>query len=287
MKFIQFETASSFAAAALPMLMENEAQNNLMLHFATHKAPEKSWQFYGVLDDAGSLLLAAVCTPPHNLQLYAAGNRVSETAVSLLAENLRQGMPPLPGVLAEQLLARRFAEAYLLGSKATVQHRMYIMALTQRPVMPEVSGQARFLREDDMFFVPFWEQAFSEECGLQKERLETRIARVATRERNQHVIWEDAFPVSQACISRQTPHGGTISNVYTPPHLRGKGYGRACVAHLCRLMLVRGNQFCALYADAENPISCGIYRKLGFYDICKVEELAFRPLAHGKGRGGA
>jgi predicted GNAT family acetyltransferase len=49
--------------------------------------------------------------------------------------------------------------------------------------------------------------------------------------------------------------------VYTPPYLRGKGYATAGVALLSRIILGKGNVYCALFADLENPVSNGIYRR--------------------------
>ncbi len=67
-----------------------------------------------------------------------------------------------------------------------------------------------------------------------------------------------------------------VNAVYTPPHYRGNGYASSVVAELSQILLDRGNQFCCLFADAKNPISCGIYRKIGYENQCIMDELKFR-----------
>ena len=54
-----------------------------------------------------------------------------------------------------------------------------------------------------------------------------------------------------------------------------QGYASSVVAELSQALLNRGNKFCCLFADAENPISCGIYRKIGYYDLCVVDVIKF------------
>jgi predicted GNAT family acetyltransferase len=66
-----------------------------------------------------------------------------------------------------------------------------------------------------------------------------------------------------------------VNGVYTPNHYRGKDYASSVVAELSRMLLERGNKFCCLFADAKNPISCSIYRKIGYYDLCVFDELKF------------
>lgn len=52
--------------------------------------------------------------------------------------------------------------------------------------------------------------------------------------------------------------------VYTPVEERGHGYAKAVVAHLSEMQLKAGKKMCCLYADARNPVSNSIYRKIGY-----------------------
>jgi len=182
----------------------------------------------------------------------------------------------LPGVLAEQNLARRFAEAHAGAGGFRLSESLNIMRLDKLNEIDKAPGFCRPLQESDLFYVPYWEYSFADECQLVTLSIPERIAQVRARvDKTLHLIWEDGHPVSQALNARNTENGGGISSVYTPPHYRGKGYASSVVAELSRLLLERGNKFCFLFADAANPTSCGIYRKLGYYDLCIFDLIKF------------
>ncbi|MDW7657647.1 MAG: GNAT family N-acetyltransferase [Bacillota bacterium] len=72
-----------------------------------------------------------------------------------------------------------------------------------------------------------------------------------------------------------TENGAVVNSVYTPPHYRNNGYATSLVASLSQRLLDQGYKFTCLFADAENPVSCGIYRKIGYVDQCIFDVLRF------------
>ena len=74
-----------------------------------------------------------------------------------------------------------------------------------------------------------------------------------------------------------TYHGVSLNLVYTPPELRRRGYGTACVAAFSQHLLDAGATFCALFADLSNPASNGLYLKIGYRGIGDFEQYAFAP----------
>ena len=278
MKFIRYEKTEDFGADTLELLLENEVQNNLPISFILNEQEHdtSSWLLATVKDENDGVVLTAACTPPFNIVLYETGNRPDDAAVKLLSDELKSMGYSLPGVLAEQGLSRRFAEAYA-GSGAFSRHiSMNIMRLDKVNETPKAPGFCRPLREADLFFVPYWELAFNVDCHLNEGSLQDKTNQVKARiGRDIQYLWEDGYPVSQAHQGKKTPGGAGISGVYTPPQYRGRGYASSVVAELSQILLARGNTFCFLFADAENPISCGIYRKIGFYDLCVFDDLRF------------
>jgi len=282
MQFMIYATTESFGDATLELLMENEEQNNLLISFIRNERglDTSGWLLATVSDPEGSVALVAACTPPHNIVLYETQNRPHEGAVRCLSNELKALEFPVPGVLAEQSLACRFADIYA-GDASWQQHKsLRIMRLDKVNRLGKASGHARLLREDDLFFVPYWERAFGEECQTSFSDIPAHTERIRQRiARNCHLIWEDRIPVSQAVHGRSTEHGAVINEVYTPPHYRNRGYASAVVAELARTLLDRGHRFCCLFADAQNHISCGIYHKIGFVNRCLYDELHFIPPA--------
>ncbi len=88
-------------------------------------------------------------------------------------------------------------------------------------------------------------------------------------------LWEDGAPVSMASHSGPTPNGIRIGRVYTPPDYRGKGYARACVAALSRLLLDSGYRYCFLFADLSNPTADRLYQSIGYRPVAEAEEYEF------------
>ena len=278
MIFTKYDSIESFGADTLELLMENEVQNNLPISFISNERDfdTSNWLLYTVKDGAGGIVLTAACTPPFNIVMYETGNRPNGAALRLLSKELKGMGVLLPGVLAEKGLAQRFAEIHAETCRYHRHMSMNIMRLDKVNEIEKAPGFPRELREDDLFYVPYWERSFNEECRIETTDIPAKIEEAKKRlGKNTHYIWEDSHPVSQAVNLRNTQNAGGINGVYTPPHYRGRGYASSVVSELSRLLLERGNKFCYLFADAENPISCGIYRKLGYYDLCVFDEIKF------------
>ena len=276
MQFRNYENVESFNNDVLETLLKDEVSNNILLSILTESKARYAtdWLMATVVNEGG-LALAALCTKPFNLLLHGAAG-VPQGCVELLAREIRRiGFSP-PGVLAERVLAQRFAEAYCAGSAGKPHLSMNVMRLDRLAEYNKAPGTCRMLEESDMFFVPYWEHAFSVDCRVHAFSIPENVERIRTRVgKDTHFIWEDGAPVSQAVFGRETPNGAIVNWVYTPPHYRGRGYATSVVAELTRSLLERGKSFCCLFADADNPISCEIYRKLGYYDVCLFDDIRF------------
>lgn len=276
MKFERYTDTDSFAMDALEVLLENEVQNNLPISFISNKTDAvKKWLLATVKDDKGGVVLTAACTPPFDIVLYETRNRQNDDAVRLLSNELKSCGFALPGVLAEQGLARRFAEIHV--SDGYRRHMsMNIMRLDAVSSTQKAAGVCRPLREEDLFFAPYWCRAFGEDCHVEVFDILTNVDMLRKHiGKDTYYIWEDGVPVSQAVHGRSTTNGAVVNFVYSPPHYRGRGYASSCVSALSQNLLDGGYKFCALFADAENPISCGIYRKIGYKDLCVFDQWKF------------
>ncbi|MCL2107974.1 MAG: GNAT family N-acetyltransferase [Oscillospiraceae bacterium] len=221
-------------------------------------------------------MLTAACTPPYNIVLFETKNIPNDTAVKLLSDELKSLKIKVPGVLAQQNLAHRFSQNYAENDNFHLHVSMNIMQLDEVFDVKKSPGFCRELNENDLFYMPYWERAFEEDCKLNLSTLQKRFHKINQRiGKNTHYIWENQHPVACCVNHRNTENGAGIGFVYTPPHYRGNGYATSVVAELSQNLLERGNKFCFLFADAANPISCGIYRKIGFKDLCVVDQIHF------------
>ena len=169
MKFERYANVETFAADTLDILLENEVQNNLPISFIKNTSADTSeWLMSAVKDEAGSVVLIAVCTPPFNITLYETGNRPNNEAINMLSGELKSLGFTLPGVLAEKGLAWRFAESYRENREFHPHMSMNIMSLDAVKEIVKAPGHCRLLREDDLYFAPYWERAFGEDCRVEE-----------------------------------------------------------------------------------------------------------------------
>ncbi|MBD3257380.1 GNAT family N-acetyltransferase [candidate division GN15 bacterium] len=225
--------------------------------------------------DAGKLILAALMTPPHKLQLtlFDAG---SSAAIELLAGELHRNGWQVPGVMGEEAAAKTFAEHWssLTGVVAHRGMRQRIYELREVNPIHYPEGDIRPAPPDDLDLVIKWSHAFHTDCFGDTEHPELDDSQTAGMvEKGNLFLWVDSEPVSMAALTRPTAHGISVSFVYTPPALRGRGYASAVVARLSQRCLDSGREFCSLFTDLSNSTSNSIYQRIGYNPVADVTEL--------------
>jgi ribosomal protein S18 acetylase RimI-like enzyme len=275
-----FASAERFLESTRLELELNEAGNSLMLGLSGRLIDHPE-QFQvapclkTVSDDQG-LVLAALMTPPHNLVVY--GHRGDcRQAAAVLVRSLGRGGWDVPGVFGPGEAAAAVAEAWAeaTGAQYTLAGRQWAYEL--REVMVPVPGQGRLrpATAEDLELVTAWHYAFHHEISRRIARGQAQRAAEARVQAGDVFLWEDGQAVSTAMKNRPTGRGISVSLVYTPPELRGRGYARACVGELSRMLLGAGWEYCGLYANAANPIANHVYRRIGYRPVCDYEEYRF------------
>jgi predicted GNAT family acetyltransferase len=127
-----------------------------------------------------------------------------------------------------------------------------------------------------------WAHGFKVEIFGRADPEEARLGAERRIEAGDIYLWEDLGPVSMAMKSRPTRNGISVSLVYTPPALRGRGYATACVGEFSRLLLDSGWAYCALFADLENAAANRVYQKIGYEPTCEYDEYVFVDGGQGK-----
>jgi uncharacterized protein len=272
---------SEFLAAATPLLLADEARNNLILGLAgtLRDRPGVYPEFrLWVVEEGSTLVGAALQTPPFNLVLAAPAE---ESATQQLAVAIAGDGLPLPGVVAATPEVDAFADAWeSLGAglrKLRRSQRIYRITTVLRP--GGVQGQARVATPDDRELLVEWTRAFANEILTDvpspapdaEHTVESRLA----DENGGFLLWEDGGPVSMAGWGGATPNGVRIGPVYTPRDRRSRGYGSAVTAAVSADQLAAGRRFCFLYTDLANPTSNKIYLDIGYEPICDALDYAF------------
>jgi uncharacterized protein len=174
-------------------------------------------------------------------------------------------MPP-PEPLSQEG-GRKGASAALFPTQGM---RLYELAELQ-PI-PYVDGELRKAENADRDRMMIWVREFNAEVHEPQNNFERRIDEWI--ESGQIWLWVNSEPVSMAVSSKPTQGVIRISGVYTPPSLRGRGFGAACVHGISRHFAESGLR-CILYTDLGNPTSNSIYRRIGYRAVAEALHYRF------------
>ncbi len=282
MEAIVYQGAGEFLRSAQCFLEEREAENNLMLglcmRMANASEDVEPDPYFATVNDVGRIVAAAIMTPPREMIIYCPASD-PEGALLFLARELVSHGVPVPGVLGESSSAAAFADIWSKVSGAAVTrvacHRIYQL----REVVPPRArpGSFRVAAEDDQKLLSQWTLSFFLEALPNEPMPDVQKTTRNRIEQRELFVWEDGQAVSLAGVSRPTMRGSTVSVVYTPPEYRGRGYASACVAALSQHLLDSGYAYCTLFADADNPISNHVYKKIGYRPLCDYTKWRFAP----------
>jgi predicted GNAT family acetyltransferase len=276
-----YANPADFLQAVQADLEQDEIANSLILGLSLQlgRAPERilTPTYLRCVMDTDGLALAALMTPPNNLILYGRPDSDPRSAIRLLAADLARLNRAIPGVLAPAEISLPFAECWAEVARVPVKatYHQELMALREVQVPPPGQGSLRAAMPADLNLVAHWRHAFHREVFGKGSLIHDRREMAHRIKDGDIFLWEDAGPVSLAMRTRPTRSGVSIGSVYTPPDMRRKGYGSACVAELSRLLLGSGWQVCCLFVDLENPIARRIYHNTGYRPACEYTEYVF------------
>lgn len=270
---------AEFLERAGDLLLRDEARHNLALGLlGTLRA--HPWRYperrYWLVEHDGSVVAAALRTPPHGLVL---ARPLAEGALEALAGGVDEQLPGAVGATPE---IETFADAWSRKRELSwsTRFRQRIFALEEVIPPRPCPGAARVANEDDRALLVAWLRAFSIEALDENEPDEAALAanveHKLVADDAAYVLWEiDGEPVSGAGYGSSTPSGTRIGPVYTPPEHRGRGYASAVTAHVSAERLAAGRRFCFLYTNLANPTSNKIYADIGYRPVCDSLQVEF------------
>ncbi len=218
----------------------------------------------GWWSDGGAVTAAVLQTPPHPLLTTG----FPPDSAAELAMALARGGTILPGINGADPDAAAFALAWLdvTGQQGQPHQRQRLYRLGKLiPPDPAPAGSARVASADDTAIARSWYSAFAAEAGQEDAPPGMIENRLGT---GQLMLWEAAgVPTSMAGTTGVIAGTARIGPVYTPPDLRGRGYGGGITAAITGLVRDRGAESVVLFTDLANPTSNSIYLKLGYEPI--------------------
>jgi predicted GNAT family acetyltransferase len=282
----RYSSADAFLAAAQPLLMQAEAENNLILGVAQGIARNPSAAVDPYLATVGSSSAALACAV-HINPFKLVITRANREPIAALARDVFETLPQLDGVTGPARSAADFASAWskLCGAEPTLGMRLRIHEA--RRVTPanvhDVSGKFRPATLADRDLLSAWTNVFVAEAKVPGPIDATRVVSDSITRGRLHV-WDDGQPVSMAAWAGKTPNGVRINFVYTPAEMRRNGYATACVSALTNQQLQQGSEFCWLYTDLSSGGSPTIFTRIGYRPVSDVAEYSLRSRQPSVGR---
>jgi GNAT superfamily N-acetyltransferase len=266
----RIDSPKEFFAVAGPFLERDEPRHNLLLGFRARLEADPAFfggapRLFLVRGGDGEIVAVATQTPPFGVVL----SEMDEAAAVALAERYVGDGLDLPTVLGPVARSRAFAVRWceLTGGSYEVGIEERIYAATEVDA-PDVPGSLRPYAPDDRALLVEWIQAFFDEA--MPGSIEGDPERFATERGADMWFWEvDGEAVSFAGHAGETPNGARVGPVYTPPALRGRGYGSAVTAALTTHLLAT-RRFCFLFTNLANPTSNSIYQRIGYRPVSDV-----------------
>ncbi len=94
---------------------------------------------------------------------------------------------------------------------------------------------------------------------------------------NRHVhVLCDEQGVAGILVLFSEQHAMLLDNVAVKPDAQGRGYGRVLIAFAEKAARERGLQTLRLYTNEAMVENIGIYRRMGFVETHRAEEMGFR-----------
>lgn len=240
---------------------------------------------FGVLEQAGEVRAAYFRTPPHPLVVTP----LTPEEAGSLAAHLDAVGHTVPGVTADNGTAAALAEVWRLrtGAEPRLHERMRLYrlrALTPPEPMPEGSGRIADERDRELLARWYGEFVAAVNGVGTKDARAWADTHVAER---RITLWEtpDGVPVSMAGLTSLVAGQIRLAPVYTPAHLRGRGYAGAAAVEAGRAALAEGADEVLLFADLANPTSNGLYQRIGYRPVTDFAMYDFPARGGGGGAG--
>jgi len=231
-----------------------------------------------IKSDDGVLLYAQ--TPGRNGWLWVDPSAPEDERLSRIRELAEKiDDDALPGVIGDPGPVRRFAECYAARRRIAWTERLTLVPYACRALRLEIAakGCLRKASAADRYTAARFLAGFSRDAYGEPVAAFTQLP-AADRMIGEGGLffWTVGGEcVAMANIAYRSARHGRISAVYTRPDARGRGFASAITAELTR-MLLREGLTPMLYADAANPGSNRIYRRIGYEPLDPIIEIGFR-----------
>jgi predicted GNAT family acetyltransferase len=229
----------------------------------------------GRLEQGGEVRAVFYRRSTHRLGLTA----LSPDQADALAAHLADLGLPLSGVTAVHDTANAFAESWRRRTGAAPVPgppvRLYRLGTLTAPE-PVPEGRGRVAGAPDREQVIRWCGEFAAAVG-EAPSMDADAWAASHYADKHYTFWEtpDGTPASMAGWTSMVAGMVRVDPVYTPAHLRGRGYAGAVTVEVSRAALDAGATDVVLFTDPANTTSNALYQRIGYVPIADFAAYTF------------
>lgn len=228
-------------------------------------------------NDQGDVVAAGIQTEADRTLIIG---KLSPEIAREFARQVAESVASLPGVNGPMPTVKVFADEWATLKNKNVKVCTNLRLFELKELIPPKApkGSARLAEPKDRDLIFQWLEKFHEEAiphdpKPKAEDLSRGID--LSIELKRYFLWEDGGKVvSFVGSARETDDEKWIAPVYTPKEFRGRGYGSALTAYASQKILDIG-KVGMLFTDQANPVSNGIYQKMGYKPLGDFAHLGF------------
>ncbi|MGW5354411.1 GNAT family N-acetyltransferase [Streptomyces sp. NPDC004031] len=281
---------ADFLRDAEPFLLADPVENSVLLT-VTDTLRRRGLAAYGQEppvfgwwrpEAAGAVRAAFLRTPPHPPLLTRAPAAAADELAAVWAD-----APPAE-VRGDHEAVTAFAEAWSARVRAPyrVVERIRFHELgTLTPRAPAPPGHARVADAADRALLIRWQREADAEIGHGTPGRETVADDAILHGLRTLWIGPGGEPVAMAGRTLEVAGSVRVVAVYTPPGQRGRGYAGGAVTAVSQAALDAGVHRVLLITDLANPVSNGLYHRLGYRPVRDGLRVALGARDPGEGRG--
>jgi predicted GNAT family acetyltransferase len=267
--------AADFLAAAGPWVSRDPVRHNVMATVSAGAALIDAELQWAVARENGTVVGAAVCTPPRAALLTT----MPAPAAATIAEEFAMAAFGPRGATGAPDEVEAFVDAWsaVTGEKVAARTVLGIYRADTVESPGDVRGTMRAAGEADVEVLTPWVEAFLTELDHNERHPDPEALARSRMQGDRLRLWEvDDRPVAMASTSPPVDGVSRVSLVYTPPADRRHGYAAALTAAVTQQELDSGARACMLYTERANPTANGVYRRIGYVDLGDQVEVRFQ-----------
>lgn len=176
-----------------------------------------------------------------------------------------------PGIMAKPQIADKLS-ALIKGQIATITE--LISYKCEKVMPPKPVGTVKHPQSDETRKIAEFLNGFKRDCfgTIEDVELSMERANYLVADENFYILEMDGITVAMAYMGAQDEKFVRIHSVYTAPEYRNKGYAAYLVSEICKKSH-KIDKLPILYADAANPSSNKVYKKIGFTECGRIKEI--------------